>query len=601
MSEDSLVDDPELLNEYLNESQEIIDNLDEDLVRLENTPDDLELLNKIFRGIHTLKGTSGFLALDQMVRLTHRSEDVLNSLRKGERRVTPTVMDVVLSAVDFVKLLHARIKAGDKEPVDLEPIIARLDAVMASAEGIPASPPPPKEKKLGEILVEEKVISEKDLEAALKQQKKVGEILVKKKLVSPDQIEEALKRQEEVKRKVEEREGTQVIRIEVKRLDAIMNLVGELVLERNRLIQLNRDIRSRAGTEQFEDDLAKSSARLNFITTELQEGILKTRMLPIERVFKKFPRMLRDISREMGKEVDLAISGEETELDKSVLDELNDPLVHLLRNSVDHGIEPPQVREAAGKPRRGTVQLKASHEGNYINIRVADDGKGIDPDVLGRKAMEKGLMTEEKLRSMSQKDKMEFIFLPGFSTAEKVSNVSGRGVGMDVVKTNVTKLNGIIDIDSQAGRGTGITLKLPLTLAIMQSLLVAAGQDIYAIPLSSVIQTVRVRQEEIRMADRVRVLRLRNTVLPIVSLRQIFKARTESGTEPPGQFYVVVTAVADKRFGIAVDRLIGQEEIVIKSLGEYLGDVRGIAGATIMGDGRVTLIVDTARLLALAN
>lgn len=600
MADESFFSDPELLKDFLTESGEIIENLDEDLVRLESTPEDLELLNKIFRGFHTLKGTSGFLGIDQMVEVTHKAEDVLNVLRKGERRVTAALMDIILHAVDVVKVLHHNLETGSSEPVDLSDIVKRLATALDSEQAPPAvPPPPPPEKKLGEILVEQNVITERDLESALKQQKKIGEILIKKKVVTQEKIDEALKRQDEGRRKVEDHESAQVIRIDVCRLDGLMNLVGELVLERNRLIQLNRTMQGHTAGEQFEEDLTKSTARLNFITTELQVAVLKTRMLPIERVFKKFPRMIRDIAREMGKEVDLVISGEETELDKSVVDELNDPLIHLLRNSVDHGIENPDVREAAQKPRRGTIRLEASHEGNYIIVRVADDGKGIDPDVVARKAKEKGLLTEDDVRAMSSREKMEVIFLPGFSTAEKVSNVSGRGVGMDVVKTNVTKLNGIIEVSSTPGAGTEMTLKLPLTLAIMQCLLVQVAMETYAIPLSSVMETVRIRRSDIRHVDRVKVLRLRDRILPIVSLHDVFGSDSTDGQDGAALLYVVVTAVADKRFGIAVDRLLGQEEIVIKSLGGYLGDVRGIAGATIMGDGRVTLIVDAARLLTL--
>jgi len=326
---------------------------------------------------------------------------------------------------------------------------------------------------------------------------------------------------------------------------------------------------------------------------------MKTRMLPIGRVFNRFPRMIRDLSRELNKKIELVMSGEETELDKSIVEEIGDPLVHIIRNSADHGIEMPDVRVAAGKSETGIVELKAYHEGNSIVIEINDDGKGLDPLMLKSKAVEKGVISEKEADAMSDKEAYGIIFKPGFSTAAKITNVSGRGVGMDVVKTNIEKLNGIIEIDSQVGKGTTIKLKIPLTLAIIQALLVGVQEEFFAIPLSSVLETVRITQDDIFLVEGKSVLRLRNEVLSLVKLSDIFGIETTM--EESDNLYVVIIGLADAKIGVVIDRLIGQEEIVIKSLGYYLKGIEGIAGATIRGDGKVTLIVDVAALMQMAK
>jgi two-component system chemotaxis sensor kinase CheA len=391
----------------------------------------------------------------------------------------------------------------------------------------------------------------------------------------------------------------QTIRVDVKRLDHLMNLIGELVLGKNRLIKINDDVEERYEGEAFLEELNQVVSIVSLVTTDLQIAVMKTRMLPIGKVFNKFPRMIRDLSRELNKKIELEITGEETELDKSIVEEIGDPLVHIIRNSCDHGIETPEIRLAAGKEEMGTIQLKAYHEGNHIVIQIIDDGKGLDAEMLKLKSIEKGIITEKEADTMSEKEAFGLIFRPGFSTAAQVTSVSGRGVGMDVVKTNIEKLNGMIDIDSEVGRGTSMKLKIPLTLAIIQALLVGVQEEYYAIPLASVLETVRISKDEIYTVENRSVMRLRDEVLSLVHIGDIFEV--ERVFDNSEHAYVVVLGLAESKIGLIVDSLVGQEEIVIKSLGEYLKGIDGIAGATIRGDGGVTLIVDVAALMQMAK
>jgi two-component system chemotaxis sensor kinase CheA len=391
----------------------------------------------------------------------------------------------------------------------------------------------------------------------------------------------------------------QTIRVDVKRLDHLMNLIGELVLGKNRLIKINDDVEERYEGEAFLEELNQVVSIVSLVTTDLQIAVMKTRMLPIGKVFNKFPRMIRDLSRELNKKIELEITGEETELDKSIVEEIGDPLVHIIRNSCDHGIETPDVRLAAGKEEGGTIQLKAYHEGNHIVIQIIDDGKGLDAEMLKMKSIEKNIITEKEADTMSEKEAFGLIFRPGFSTAAQVTSVSGRGVGMDVVKTNIEKLNGMIDIDSEVGQGTSMKLKIPLTLAIIQALLVGVQEEYYAIPLASVLETVRISKDEIYTVESRSVMRLRDEVLSLVHIGDIFEV--ERVFDNSEHAYVVVLGLAESKIGLIVDSLVGQEEIVIKSLGEYLKGIEGIAGATIRGDGGVTLIVDVAALMQMAK
>lgn len=586
--------DPALLQEFLIESEELLEGMNQDLVALEQAPDDTELLNRIFRALHTIKGTSGFLNFDPVVRLSHRAEDVLNTLRRSEVEFSRRIMDALLAARDQLSIMLQDIREGGLKDYALDGLIAELEAVQK---------PAPAPSRLGDILVAEGVIAPGALQDVLQQQaqsgeiRKIGELLVEKGLASQTDVSNALARQ---KRQADSVIAAQTMRVDVRKLDELINLVGELVLERNRLYQLSRELSmGRLEMQDLTEAFSQSTARLSFITEELQAAGLRARMVPIDTVFRKFPRLVRDVAHNLKKEVDLLVSGEDTELDKTMVEMIGDPLVHLVRNSLDHGLELPDVRESGGKPRKGTIRLEARQEGDQIIISVADDGAGIDPARIAKKAMEKGLVTADRLRTMTTREILDFVFLPGFSTAEKISDLSGRGVGMDVVRSNLTKLNGTIELESKLGAGTTVFLRLPLTLAILPVLLVEVGNEIYALPLRSVVETARIRATELHRFEGSELLHLRGETVPLLRLRQIFKVQYRA--DEKGSDKVVILGIGEKRIALLVDNLIGQESTVIKPLGSYLHHCSGIAGATISGDGRVRLVLDPADLLASAS
>ena len=629
----------ELLEDFLVEAFEMIEEMDQDLVELENTPDDLDLLNKIFRVAHTIKGSGSFLNFDKLTRLTHHMEAVLDKARKGELTITPDIMDVILESVDAMKgiLEYIRDNGDDSAPdIDIEPIVTELDAIVKGENTQVKTSESEKTNIVGNINLDEITLENADeidfdtltpeeadavLEhlVELRNKEDLQEEHDDKKQSSKEHKENkdsektenkaptvkktpSIQNKEQKKKEVKKAISSvaeQTIRVDVKRLDQLMNLIGELVLAKNRLIKIYNDVEERYEGEKFLEELNQVVSSISIVTTDLQIAVMKTRMLPIGKVFNKFPRLVRDLSRELGKKVKLIIEGEDTELDKSIIEEIGDPLVHMIRNSVDHGIEPPEERKAKGKPEEGTVWLRAYNEGNMIVIEIKDDGKGMDPEMLKKKAIEKGIITETEAANMADKEAFMLIFKPGFSTAAKVTSVSGRGVGMDVVKTNIEKLNGIIEVDSAPGKGTTFKLKIPLTLAIIQALLVASQEELFAVPLSNVIETVRIVEEDIYTIEGKSVLKLREEVLPLVNMADIFEI--EKVLEPEKYLYVVILGLGATKIGLIVDRFIGQEEIVIKSLGEFLKGIPGIAGATIRGDGRVTLIIDVGSLMKLAK
>jgi len=644
----------EILQDFLVESFELIEQLDQDLVELENTPEDLELLNRIFRVAHTVKGASSFLNFDILTRLTHHMEDVLNRARKGELILTPDIMDVVLTSIDMMKaMLHfIRDNGTDQGSDDIEEIVVKLDAITSgggSSSDAPAPEPEPEPEPVEEEEVDYSDMSENEIEDEIERllqmrqdedkARRASKIAAGESVPDAPEIVDEPKKEEPAPAKEEpapapeptpaptpEPKPTpvaekkpapsakkevakapakpaasveQTIRVDVRRLDHLMNLIGELVLGKNRLIKINDDVEERYEGEEFLEELNQVVSIVSLVTTDLQIAVMKTRMLPIGKVFNKFPRMIRDLSRELGKKIELEIGGEETELDKSIVEEIGDPLVHIIRNSCDHGVEPIADRVAKGKSETGTIGLKAYNEGNHIVIEITDDGKGLDADTLKDIAISKNVITEKEADNMGDKEAFTLIFRPGFSTAKTVTNVSGRGVGMDVVKTNIEKLNGIIDIDSEIDAYTKIKLKIPLTLAIIQALLVGVQEEYYAIPLASVLETVRISTDEVYTVENRSVMRLRDEVLPLVHLADIFEVdRVFDGGE---HTYVVVLGLAESKIGVIVDTLVGQEEIVIKSMGEYLKGMEGVAGATIRGDGGVTLIVDVAALMQMAK
>ncbi len=667
----------EIMEDFLIEAFEMNEQLDQDLVELEHSPEDLDLLNRIFRVAHTIKGSSSFLNLNILTHLTHNMEDVLNRARKGEIKITPDIMDVVLRSIDLMKTLLVTIRdtgsdTNNGKENEIEEAVKQLQAITSqnlegAKEGTKEAPQKENEKEAKkentkenqenkakaptaenfasdnpladepdldytnmsaeeveaeiERLLNKRQEADKERRAQKKQEAKpkqevapqteiskteISKTEISKTEISKTETPKAPKTEIKTKAKADTEENKapsigveQTVRVDVRRLDHLMNLIGELVLGKNRLIRIYGDVEERYDGEKFLEELNQVVSSISAVTTDLQLAVMKTRMQPVGKVFNKFPRMVRDLSRELGKSIELIIEGEETELDKSIVEEIGDPLIHIIRNSCDHGIEPLEERRKLNKPETGKVQLSAYNEGNHIVIKISDDGKGLDPVMLKEKAVEKGVISERDAEGMSDREAFNLIFKPGFSTAKVVSNVSGRGVGMDVVKTNIEKLNGIIEIDSEVGVGTTQKLKIPLTLAIIQALLVGVQEEYYAIPLSSVLETVRISQDEIYTVDGKSVLRLRDEVLSLVRLSDIFKV--DAILESNSDVYVVIIGLADQKIGVIVDYLIGQEEVVIKSLGYYLKNTRGIAGATVRGDGKITLIVDVGAMMDMAK
>lgn len=652
MTDYSLLNDPEMteiFESFVVETQEILDKLNIDLVKLESEPENTQLLNEIFRSFHTIKGTAGFLGLVKMQSLTHKLEDILNKLRKSEIRIDSQLMDIILRSYDKLIELLSVIENNKNEDLDIEHILADLTSKLSNIESGNLNIEKENEKsesnQLEPVLITKETINnltEAEIEKVFiennkkfKSQKvnklaisllegiksdaeetenKINENISNKELLtevnnetSLNEINKNLKENKISDKNIETSKSNkdtnlqksaveQTIRVDVDRLDDLLNLISELVLGRNRLTQLNNDVLNEYEGTEISKNLSDITRQVDLLTTELQLAVMRTRMIKIGKVFNKFPRLVRDLSKETNKEIQLVIKGEETELDKTLIEEINDPLVHLIRNSVDHGIELPEDRIKIGKNPIGTVTLSAEHEGNHIIITIEDDGKGINTDVIINKAIAKGLITKEKADELSNQEIYNFIFAPGFSTAEKVTNVSGRGVGMDVVKTNVTKLRGIIDIESEVGKGTKIIIKLPLTLAIIQGLLVKVAGETIVIPLNSVIEIVKLPKKEIQNINNFECIKLRERVLPLIKIDKLLY-HSDTQLEDNNSQFIVVVGMAEKRYGIKVDGLIGQKEIVIKSLGKYLSNIEGIAGSTIMGDGKVVMIIDIAEII----
>ena len=585
-----LCEDKELLEEFLAEATDLLDNVDDDLITLEKDPGNLEILNRVFRAIHSVKGNASFLDFELLVAITHKTEDVLNRLRKEELLLTPEVMDVIMEAVGLVKVLLRDIKREEIQDRPIEGTIIRLEEILIALAPPPSSSDPlPTDTEIGVPDPSAVKIAEKEPAPH------PGPALPK--VGAP--VEPVRKAPPAGEASPDEPTDKSTVRVDVKRIDDLINQVGELVLERNRMLQLHTEYQNGLDNSAFDEEFAKLAKRINFVTSELQAQVLKMRLIPVGNVFKKFPRIVRNLSRDLGKLVNLQIFGEDTELDRSVVDEISDPLTHLIRNALDHGLELPDERVAAGKQPGGTIVLSARHEGNRIIISLKDDGRGIDTERVAAKALEKGLITPEQLAGISQQEIFDLIFLPGFSTRDTASDLSGRGVGMDVVRTNIKKLNGIIEIKSAKGTGSEFILKLPLTLAIIQSLLVDVSGETYSIPLSAIIETLRVRQDEFHTIGGRKVLPQRHAALPLLNLAQAFAVADEVTDRE--YCYVVVVGAAEKRLGLLVTRLLGQQEVAIKSLGASFANVPGIAGSTIMGDGRVALIIDPAKLIELGE
>ncbi|MCR8913815.1 chemotaxis protein CheA [Marinobacter panjinensis] len=696
--------DEEILQDFLVEAGEILEKLSEQLVDLEQHPDDSDLLNAIFRGFHTVKGGAGFLQLDALVRCCHSAENVFDILRNHKRKVDSELMDVVLEVLDHVNAMFEQVRHHEELTPAPDELIAALDALAKPAGAAPAAnaaaePAEPATEagssddngditddefeQLLDALEDEKnsapaksgggsqsaggddEISDDEFEALLDQLHGKGQFAGPPEtgkaddqepekpedagnndgedLISDDEFEKLLddlhgkggsptaetsgaseapadrkpaarpastkpdkssdnsdRPQAEGKagatsaapampsREANAPVAETSVRVDTKRLDDIMNMVGELVLVRNRL--------QRLGAQSEDEHMHKAVSNLDVVTTDLQSAVMATRMQPIKKVFGRFPRVVRDLARSLKKEINLEMHGEDTDLDKNLVEALSDPLVHLVRNSVDHGIEAPDVREKAGKPRQGKVTLSAEQEGDHILLFIEDDGAGMDPDVLRRKAVEKGIYEKDAADRLTNAECYNLIFAAGFSTKDQISDVSGRGVGMDVVKTKIGQLNGQLSVESELGKGSRIVIKVPLTLAIMPTLMIMLGDQSFALPLVNVVEIFHLDLSKKNIVDGRECIVVRDKVFPLFHIKR-WLVKGAAGEPEPENAHVVIVAMGTRRVGFVVDQLVGQEEVVIKPLGRALQGTPGMAGATITGDGRIALIIDVPSLL----
>ena len=645
----------EIFEEFIQEAEEILENLDQELIELENDPTNKELLNQIFRGMHTLKGGAGFLGLESVISLAHVIESIFDKLRNDEMSLDSNKMDIILEGIDILKSSIESLKTSHEIPdrAEIEDILKKLHSLLEQNE----SPQPSNEEKdddkeengdgeyeivfkegvdedikklilkypdknMAEILDELILLppEDRDMELIMKldkliEENKEVEDLIEKKMPktsptsqepsSPSQPLEQPKEPKErsetppqkqtpkpIAKKAPKKEETETIRIDIERVSTLMNLVGELVLDRNRIVKLTSRFRSNCEDLEAIEELNEAIAGMSRSVSDLQEVVMKLRMQPVKRIFSKFPRIVRDLAKKVGKKINLELEGEDTEIDRSILNQLEDPLIHLVRNAIDHGIEPPEERIKKGKPEYGTIILSALQEGDRIIVSIEDDGRGIDAEKIKQKAIEKGLIKPEQAEQMSDKEAYELIFMPGFSTVDEISDLSGRGVGMDVVANVIHSLRGVIEIESEKDVGTKITMKLPLTVAIIRTLMVGVNNRIFAIPLFSVVEIIKYRPEDIKDVGIYKSLMLRDEVYLFFNLNELFDIESKNENK-----FVIIINIGEKNIAIAVDDLYGEEEIVIKPLGEMLKDVEGIAGATITGDGKVVLILDIKSLI----
>jgi len=608
------MNDSDIVKDFLIESYENLDRLDRDLVGLEKNPEDVQALAGVFRTIHTIKGTCGFLAFNKLEAVAHVGENLLTRLRDRKLTLTPEITTALLSTVDAVRQMLREIETtgqeGERDDSLLIAMLTRLQQAPAAPISVAAVPALESASKadslpisMGDILMQQAGVTAAQVQLAAQKQKegdprRLGEILVEQGSVRPADVTNALRTQQS-SRAVSASASDSTIRVDVGLLDKVMNLVGELVLARNQVLQFANRMK--------DTGFLAASQRLNLITTELQAGVMKTRMQPIGNIWGQFPRTVRDVALGCGKEVAIEMEGKETELDKTIIEAIKDPLTHLVRNSVDHGIELPQERVRRGKHPTGRLILRAFHEGGQVNIEISDDGAGLNVERIYQKAVERGVVTAEQAARMTEREIFNLIFLPGFSTAEKVTNVSGRGVGMDVVKTNVEKIGGTVDVQSILGQGTTVRVKIPLTLAIIPALIVTCSGERYAIPQVSLLELVRLKAEEvgkgIELVHGSPVYRLRGRLLPLVYLNRELKLANAArpASQRDGAINIVVLHADERQFGLVVDQINDTEEIVVKPLRKQLKTVKVFAGSSIMGDGKVALILDVLGLAQYAN
>ncbi len=558
----------EIINDFIVESGELVESAMQDIITIEEKQDD-EIINSIFRAVHTIKGTSSFLGFDSLSKLAHKTEDLLGMIRKGEISINRNITDVLIESLDIIKTMIENIGNNGFDKGDTSLIITKLEsfikneAELTGVEDIKNSLP---DKNRADIIQEAIHVEKTDI---------------------PEKSSEARTRNNI------QAKSDQTVRIDVKKLDELMDLVGELVLGKNRLISLNNNIKKNNDRNFCIEDLEDVTNYIESITNDLQLSVMKARLVPVGKLFKKLPRMVRDLCKEFNKNILLKINGEETELDRSLIELLHDPLIHIIRNSVDHGIETPEARHYGGKEEKGLLSISAYNENNHVIIEIFDDGKGIDLKSIKDKVREKGIITETELNNLSDTDIMNLVFIPGLSTAKKLSSISGRGVGMDVVKTNIEKMNGQVHINSEQGKWTNLTIKLPLTLAIMRALIVNISHELYAIPLNNVIELVKNRTGLTKSIDKREVLVLRDEIIPIVDMSKVFMSPINMNNCN----YLVICKIGDKTIGVKVNSVLGQEEIVIKPLGELMGNINGIGGTTIRGDGKIVLILDVSSII----
>lgn len=672
---------PEELNIFLDELEEQLQDMEENIVKLEKEAD-VELIREIFRIAHTIKGSAASLGHHRMANLTHAMENILDKLRQGIIGLEREIIDALFESIDVLRILKKEMETRQETDIDLDSLIYRFEQLIESRIKKEQKITPTTVAKIKEEEIEEVVVSvskalddgfriyyievtftsdckmpvvrafqvcliiqkEGEIKFCLPSlaEMKIGEVtferlkIVYQTILEEDRIREIIteclevdevyieqitldtidilierlkaeavfeKKEEKVvsaPERIEEliapeiKKAARTIRVSVDILDALMNLVGELVIDKNRLGQLGAAIEAAYEEDYRATELVETTLHVSKIINELQEQVMKARLVPIEIVFNKFPRMIRDLSLRAGKEVNLIIEGEETELDRAVIEEIGDPLIHLLRNSIDHGIESPEERIERGKTREGSIRISAYHQENYVIVTVKDDGAGIDIEKIKQKAIERGLITLEMAQEMIESELLDLIFLPGFSTAEIVTDVSGRGVGMDIVKNNIQKIGGSVEVYTKRLEGTTFLIRIPLTLAIMQAMLVTYRGSVYAIPLTSLSEIVKLDSEKIMFIGGRRVFVLRGNVVPLTWLGEFFDQPFPDDCK---EFSVVVVFFGDKRVGIAVDTFIGKQEIVIKTLGQFVRDIPGISGATILGDGTVGLILDVASFI----
>ena len=670
---------------FIDESKEHLQLMNDSLLKLEQEPEDIKIIDEVFRSAHTLKGMSATMGFTRIAELTHHMENVLDNIRTGKATVDTGLVDILFECLDTLNALVDEVIEGGQESTEVTELMEKLEGMTKGVSKEKTSKIPVKtqevkkeealvsgdsklsmnfneyekelivaghHKEMKTYLIEVKLDEGCLLKAArtymvFRNLEEIGEIIksnpsvqeleeekfdnsfvvaflsnrpvaeIQKEVQDISEVrnvtveeyivtdipeikteEKVVEKKAEVKtpaktaaktdKPTEVVKKTATVRVDTEKLDALLNLVAELVINKTRLAQI--------GSEYNLQELSETLSHVDRVTSDLQSVVTKARMVPIETVFSRFPRVVRDLAKDLGKDIELIVQGKETELDRTVIDEIGDPLIHLIRNSVDHGIEKPEIRKETGKSTTGTILLKAEHEGNSVVITIKDDGKGLNEELIVKKAIEKGLISDDEAEKMSKEEKVKLIFASGFSTAEKVTDVSGRGVGMDVVRTKIEALNGSIEVLTDAGLGTEIKIKLPLTLAIIEALMVKLEDEIFAIPLANIVETIDIGKEEIKVFQSENVVLLRGEIVPILNLSKLLDVDTNK-PEIEDTNTVVIVKVGSKKIGLVVDVLIGQQEIVIKSLGKLFTGTKGITGATVLGNGEVALILDVLTLV----